>query len=69
MSTSEPNYGADAMNQDRTPHIQRDDARDAAPDEDAPLDDLAPEIDPGEQVQMRRDLELELENFEQGIEG
>lgn len=69
MSTSEPNPGADAIDQDRTPYIQRDDARDAAPDEQAPLDDLAPEIDPGAQVQMRRDIELELENYERGIEG
>lgn len=69
MSTNEPNPGAESMDQDRTPYIQRNDALDAAPDEEAPLDDLAPEIDPGEQVQMRRDVELELESFEQGIEG
>lgn len=69
MSTNEPNAGAESMDQDRTPFIQRDDALDAAPDEKAPLDDLAPEIDPGEEVQMRRDTELELESFEQGIQG
>jgi hypothetical protein len=53
--------------------MERDESRvpgeDRAVGSDAEPDAEALEISPAEEVEMRRQIALELENFEQGLEG
>lgn len=67
MSRNHPDENADPSSHDRTPYLERDSQK--ASDDVAVVDDLEPGLSPAEEVRLRRDLELELERYEQGIEG
>lgn len=51
-----------------TPYLQPDDPRDVS-EVGGDLEAEPATMDPAEAVRLRRDLQLELENFEQGIQG
>ncbi len=65
MSTNEP---VESNDQNRTPYLQPEPGESPS-EEGADLDEVPATMDPAEEVRMRRDLQLELENFEQGIQG
>ena len=69
MSTIEPDDAAEALGQDTTPYIAPDESPEDPADGVTDLDDLKPALSPAEEVQLRRDLELEMERFEQGMQG
>lgn len=66
MSSDEPIIPTDGK--DSTPYLTPEDPRDVSED-GAEIESEPATMDPAEEVRLRRDLELGLEDFEQGIQG
>lgn len=68
MSANEPGGASESMDENSTPYLQPE-AGESPSKDGGELESEPATMDPAEEVRMRRDLQLELENFEQGIQG